>query len=112
MPISFKDIRDTILEVLMWLFFLFGSAMTVRLNDRLERVVVQPSTDVDDQIAAFCTVFTDLRKAFDSKIGLSTYGIGFFSSYICYRCDEYIFILSIFTPKLESKVKTYNRIPE
>jgi len=46
--------------------------MTVRLNDRLERVVVQPSADVDDQIAAFCTVFTDLRKAFDSKIGLST----------------------------------------
>ena len=41
-------------------------------KDRSERVVVHPFAKVDDQIAAFCTAFTDLRKDFDSRLTLST----------------------------------------
>ena len=29
-------------------------------------------SDVDDRLAAFCAAFIDLRKAFDSKVSLST----------------------------------------
>jgi hypothetical protein len=41
-------------------------------KDRSERVVVHPFAKVDDQIAAFCTAFADLRKDFDSRLTLST----------------------------------------
>jgi len=41
-------------------------------NDRPERVIVHPFAGVDDQIAAFCSVFTDLQKDFDSRLSLST----------------------------------------
>ncbi|KIM89872.1 hypothetical protein PILCRDRAFT_812653 [Piloderma croceum F 1598] len=37
-----------------------------------ERVVVHPFAEFDDQIAAFCTAFADLRKDFDSRLTLST----------------------------------------
>ena len=35
-------------------------------------VIVHPFTNVDDQIAVFCTTFEELRKNFDSKILLTT----------------------------------------
>jgi hypothetical protein len=37
-----------------------------------ERVIVQPLTNVEDRIAAFCTAFTALRQAFDSKLALNS----------------------------------------
>ena len=57
----------------------FGGTRQVLLNemaagteDRAESVIVYPFIDIDDQIAKFCTAFTDLRKDFDSKLSLST----------------------------------------
>ena len=41
-------------------------------KNRPERAIVHPFSDVDDQITAFCTAFTDLRKDFDSRLSLST----------------------------------------
>jgi hypothetical protein len=41
-------------------------------EDRSESLIVHPFADVDDQINAFCTAFTDLRKDFDSRLSLST----------------------------------------
>ena len=37
-----------------------------------ESVIVHPFTDVDDQIAAFCTVFEKLRNSFESRLLLTT----------------------------------------
>jgi hypothetical protein len=37
------------------------------INGQPERAIVNPITDVDSQITQFCTVFTDLRKDFDSR---------------------------------------------
>ena len=53
-------------------------------KDRSESVIVQPFADVDDQIASFCTAFTDLRKDFDSRLSLSMSDVGSFSSYSYY----------------------------
>lgn len=39
---------------------------------RLVRSVLQPLTGVNDRIAAFCTVFANLRNIFDSRLNLST----------------------------------------
>jgi hypothetical protein len=57
----------------------FGGRWQVSLNemavwteDRPERVLVHAVINVDDQIAAFSTVFTDLRKDFDSRLSLRT----------------------------------------
>src|ERR1700683_2531744 len=36
-----------------------------------QSVIVHPFSDVNDQIAAFCAAFTDLRKDFDSRLSLS-----------------------------------------
>ena len=37
-----------------------------------ESVIVHPFTNVDDQIAAFCTAFAKLRNNFDSRLSLTT----------------------------------------
>ena len=42
------------------------------IEGRLESAVVNPFTDIDDLIAAFCAVFANLRKDFDSKLLLTT----------------------------------------
>jgi hypothetical protein len=42
------------------------------IEGRPESVIVSPFTDVDDQIAAFCTAFANLRKDFDSRLSLTT----------------------------------------
>jgi hypothetical protein len=41
-------------------------------RDLPERLFVHPFVNVDDQITAFCTAFTDLLKDFDSRLSLST----------------------------------------
>ena len=41
-------------------------------EDRSERVIIYPFANVDDQIAAFCTAFTNLRRDFDSGLSLRT----------------------------------------
>ena len=42
------------------------------IKGRPESAIVISFTDVDDQIAAFCTAFTNLRKDFDSRLLLTT----------------------------------------
>jgi len=46
-----------------------------------ERVVVHPFTTVDDQIAKFCTAFTDLRK-------IAKYGLGPVTNGVRHRYDR------------------------
>ncbi|KAF8712129.1 hypothetical protein AX14_013128 [Amanita brunnescens Koide BX004] len=53
-----------------------------------ESAIVNPFTDVDDQIAAFCTAFANLRKDFDSRLLLTT---------------------ALFLPRLSSAVDTMAR---
>src|SRR6266576_2859839 len=42
------------------------------IEGRPDSVIVHPFTDVDDQIAKFCTTFADLRKNFDSRVLVTT----------------------------------------
>jgi hypothetical protein len=42
------------------------------IEGRPESVIVSPFTNVDAEIAAFCTAFADLRKGFDSRLLLTT----------------------------------------
>ena len=42
------------------------------IEGQLESAIVSPFTEVDDQIAAFCTAFANLRKDFDSRLSLTT----------------------------------------
>jgi hypothetical protein len=41
------------------------------MEGRPESTIVSPFTEVDDQIAAFCTTFSNLRKDFDSRLSLT-----------------------------------------
>ena len=48
---------------------MYDSGLT---EGRPESVIVHPFTDVDSQIAAFCTTFEKLRMNFDSRLLLTT----------------------------------------
>ena len=50
-------------------FLMYDSGL---IEGRPERVIVHPFTDVDSQIAAFCTAFENLRENFDSRLLLTT----------------------------------------
>jgi hypothetical protein len=50
-------------------FLYHNGSMT---KDHPESVITHPFDNVDEKIAAFCTVFTELRKDFDSKLSLRT----------------------------------------